>query len=456
MNDSKSQDIFLKDYSNSKTVSSFSNKKSNNMLLAKVYKDIYENTQDNYWLKRSQRLEGCSTFLKFRFFNHDTDTLKLKKINSSCRVRLCPVCAWRRGLKIFSHALKIFTYLENNENYSNKYDYLMLTLTVRNCQSSDLSSTIDWLMKSFDKLMKRRELKRVVKGWYRGLEITHNHNAYSRSYDTYHPHYHIILCVNRSYLAQHGEKVGYLSKEKWLQLWRECTGDYSITQVDVREISVNKRKKERLEKLDTSLMTAEQIELEKRKTAIVDSTCEVVKYAVKDSDYLIKWNWDLTIDVVQTLDLALKKRRLIAWGGVLKDIHKLLNLDDEVDGDLTNIDDDTIKLDDVTCITDVSAFWHVGYSDYVIYKVQDKSVEEALADDNQEKFIDRAVRLNSRKDKHFNLLRQKYDSVSDVGFEFELDENETKVYETYVATLKKKSILDANEGENSDLQLEIE
>ena len=443
MDNNKCQDYsLLKDYSNTKVVNSFSSKKSTNMVLASVYDSIYNATQDDYWSKRSKRLKSCASFLKFRIFNNNAEKLQLnnnaeklqlKKMSTSCKVRLCPVCSWRRSLKIFSHALKIFSYLENNEDYSNKYDYLMLTLTVRNCSGSELSSTIDWLMKSFDKLMKRREIKKIAKGWYRGLEITHNHNTYSKSYNTYHPHYHVILCVGKSYLSNHKQKLGYLSKAKWLQLWKECTGDNTITQVDIREIDVNKKRKERISKLDTSSMSATELEKEKRKASIIDSTCEVVKYAVKDSDYIISWNWELTNEVVSVLDIALRNRRLIAWGGVLKEIHKKLNLDDEVDGDLVNIDNEQINISDVSSVIDISAFWHVGLSDYVIYKVENKSVEEALASDEQEKSIDNVVKLNNKKALHSKYKRIcNYDSVLDAkNFEFDVpavDLDEFKQY----------------------------
>ena len=462
MDNSKCQEYYLlKDYSNTKVVNSFSSKKSTNMVLASVYDSIYNATQDDYWSKRSKRLKSCASFLKFRLYNN-IENMQLKKMSTSCKVRLCPICAWRRSLKIFSHALKIFSYLENNEQYSNKYDYLMLTLTVRNCLGMELSNTIDWLMKSFDKLMKRRELKRIIKGWYRGLEITHNHNVYSKSYNTYHPHYHVILVVNHSYLAQHGDKVGYLSRAKWLQLWKECTGDNTITQVDIREIDVNKKRKERISKLDTSSMTDIELEKEKRKASIIDSTCEVVKYAVKDSDYIISWDWNLTNEVVSVLDIALRNRRLIAWGGVLKEIHKRLNLDDEVDGDLVNIDNEQINISDVSSVVDISAFWHVGLGDYVIYKVENKSVEEALASDEQEKSIDNVVKLNNKKALHSKYKRIcNYDSVLDAkNFEFDVPSADLDEFKQYLKSKnhEKTTVLceKSNKIEKNDIQLVLD
>jgi hypothetical protein len=47
---------------------------------------------------------------------------------------------------------------------------------------------------------------------------------------------------------------------------------------------------------------------------------------------------DLTEDAIKTMDLALKGRRLIGFGGIMKEIHKELNLKDIDDGDLVNCD----------------------------------------------------------------------------------------------------------------------
>jgi plasmid rolling circle replication initiator protein Rep len=84
-------------------------KKVNNIITSKVYKSISEFDGD-YWDKKSQRLLDCSTFLRFDVLDERIHHLKLRSMNS-CRVRLCPVCAWRRTLKVSSHARKIFTYL---------------------------------------------------------------------------------------------------------------------------------------------------------------------------------------------------------------------------------------------------------------------------------------------------------------------------------------------------------
>lgn len=320
-------------------------KKVNNLLTSKLYKSLSVFDGD-YWDKKANRLLDCSTFLMFNVLDEHTQRLKLKSMNSCC-VRLCPVCAWRRTLKISSHAKKIFSYLE--ENYSNKYSYLLLTLTVPNCPASALCDTITHLMKSFDRLFKRTEIKRVVRGWYRGLEVTHNHNINSKSYDTYHPHFHVLLVVDKSYLCNKSVERGYITHERWLSLWQDCCRDESITQVDIRAV-----KPKKINKSDDVLSSS----------GLLNAICEITKYAVKDKDYIIPYDWDLSQDIVSVLDKALDHRRLVAWGGVLKEIKNKLSLDDEIDGDLVHIDDDS-TLDD-SKLSQVLAFWHTGYQQYIV------------------------------------------------------------------------------------------
>ena len=46
----------------------------------------------------------------------------------------------------------------------------------------------------------------------------------------------MVLAVNKSYFT---DKNYYINHDRWLNLWRESTGDCSITQVDVRKAKVN-------------------------------------------------------------------------------------------------------------------------------------------------------------------------------------------------------------------------
>ena len=432
----------LEDRTQSGKVRPWRKKKASNMLLADIYEDL-ATQYDTYYLKRAERLRSCASFLKFLVIDDDRNILKLKKMNNSCRVRLCPMCAWRRTLKISSHARKIFNYVETDEQYSNKYDYLLLTLTVPNCSGDALSDTITHLMKSFDRLMKRRELKKIVKGWYRGLEVTFNKfeiitdGLYKRckgyfdtlglsvgdknpNFNTYHPHFHVILCVSKSYLSNHRVTDGYLSNEKWLQLWRECTKNDDITQVDVRPVKAKKRKRN------------PDVKEPVQQNGLIDAICEVTKYAVKDKDYIVSWDWELSKECVKVLDGALAYRRLIAWGGILKDIHKKLNLDDEIDGDLINIDDDD---DNITLpegnILEISAFWHVGYNEYVIYDCKEKTLREIQEDECKEKHCRDVKKYNKNvKRNRFEKQSKNYDTPC--TFEFDVPTTDLEEFKQYL------------------------
>ncbi|KZM56330.1 hypothetical protein A3Q35_08595 [Aeribacillus pallidus] len=91
---------------------------------------------------------------------------------------------------------------------------------------------------------------------------------------------------------------------------------------------------------------------------------EVSKYPVKDTD-VIKGNkvTDENVETVLVLDNALAYKRLIGYGGLLKQIHKELNLGDAEDGDLVYISEN----DEVANgAFDVIGKWHIGLKNYVI------------------------------------------------------------------------------------------
>ena len=97
-----------------------------------------------------------------------------------------------------------------------------------------------------------------------------------------------------------------------------------------------------------------------------NAVLEVSKYPVKDTD-VIKGNQvtDENVETVLSLDNALSYKRLIGYGGLLKEIHKELNLGDAEDGDLINISEE----DEVANGTfDVIAKWHIGMKNYIVQK----------------------------------------------------------------------------------------
>src|SRR5699024_5228410 len=275
-------------------------KKINTLELSSSYKRIGYN-------EKSLRVGECGNYLEFRLAA--SDTLKLTRANF-CKVRLCPMCSWRRSLKIFGQVSRVMDHVEENHNYK----YIFLTLTVKNCYSEELKDTMNIMTESYNKMNQRKAFKIAIKGYFRSLEVT-----YDKDDVTYHPHFHMILAVNDSYFK---DTRIYLTQKNWTNLWKESLKvDYTPI-VDVRKLRENNGKE----------------------------VAEVAKYTVKSEDFLIRdekgnIKENLTDEVVKTLDNALHRKRLTSFGFIFKDIHKKLNLDDAEDGDLTNTDNEELRED---------------------------------------------------------------------------------------------------------------
>lgn len=339
--------------------------KIENQTVEECYRRLANDSSEcEYWEKRADRLHDCGVHLWFNIYSDGNggDVMKVKHAES-CRVRLCPLCSWRRSIKIHTHMRKILEHMQEE----NKYEYLLLTFTVPNVTADKLNDKIDELMTAWDRFQHYVDFKKAVKGWYRGLEITHNVQKYkfkyikrngkkqrvkivddngrpipNPSYDTYHPHFHCIFAVNPSYFNSRD----YIKRDEWLAMWQKAMKDQTITQVDVRKVKPKKTE-------NTGACFADMI---------ISAVCEVAKYTVKSGDYVLPWDWDMSCKSVEVLDKALANRRLVAYGGVMKDWHKKLNLDDEIDGNL--IEDGETPNGEV--IGEVCAFWNVGYQQYVI------------------------------------------------------------------------------------------
>lgn len=277
---------------------------------------------------KADRLRDCGRFLSFRLYADGTRKLDTMQ---SCHVRLCPLCNWRRSLKLWSNMRQIVDYLSENGNYS----YILLTLTVRNCTAENLNETIDNLMKAWNRFIGYTDIKRIVKGWYRSLEITHNVDRTSKDFNSYHPHFHCLFAVNSSYFTSRD----YVSAEKISYLWARALDVDYVPIVDVRRVKP------------------------KEGQDISGALAEVCKYTVKDKDYFILDDAVLTIDTVRVLDYALANRRLVAWGGVMKVARKMLQLGDEIDGDMVDVGDsvDSVSGDYVI----ETYYWYTGYRQYV-------------------------------------------------------------------------------------------
>lgn len=294
---------------------------------------------------KAERMKDCANQLVFKY---SEEGLKLYQA-WFCKVRLCPMCNWRRSLKIAYHNKRIVEAINEKENVS----WLFLTLTVRNVDDDSLSETISEMFKSWNRLVGYKAFKTAVKGYFRALEVTKNRDKESNSFGTYHPHFHVLLCVSPSYFKK---KELYIKQDKWTSLWKKAMKLEYNPVVHIQKVKP-KKNLDGLENYEQDLKNA----IEEQKAIL-----EVSKYPVKDTD-VIKGNevTNENVETVLALDNALSYKRLIGYGGLLKEIHKELNLGDSEDGDLVRIS----ETDEIANGTfDVIVRWHVGLRNYFIEK----------------------------------------------------------------------------------------
>ena len=277
-------------------VGSFTPKKVLGLELSRVYEllSLY---------RRADRVAQCGSYLDFGILPDGTK--KLVKANF-CRDRLCPMCNWRRSLKLYSQVSQVMDVLE-----SEGFCFLFLTLTLRNCPWDELPAAIQAFLSGWRNLYHEVPVfRRAVHGTSRALEITVNHRA-----RTYHPHLHVVLAVKPDYFVS----KDYISQAQWTQLWRSCCDISYDPIVNIKRIK------------ETS-----------------QGFKEISKYAVKGSDFLVG-SPELMQRHVSNFLSGLSGRRLVGSTGVFKRVQRELCLDDPETGDLVITDGQQLR-DDVYCM----------------------------------------------------------------------------------------------------------
>lgn len=286
--------------------------------------------------KYAYQIADCGAWLKFTACPKGHEKRLIQA--SFCRCRLCVTCQWRKSLAMFHQVITLIH--AHRERYKSDIP-LLLTLTVPNMGKDKLADELDNMQLAFKKLMKRRNVKRAARSWFRGLEITYNPDR-----QDYHPHYHVLLMVPKAYFDH--KRGLYIDRDQWLTMWQEVTGLPAITQVDIRRVKKQSKKK-----------------------ALEAVTAEVAKYATKPSSYvkrLASGDFEADSKVIETLHWALKGRRLVAFGGLFAKLRKELHLKDVEDTDLVNITDDQQACQCSVCqstLVDELYKWHIGAKQYV-------------------------------------------------------------------------------------------
>ena len=273
---------------------------------------------------RLRDLEECADVL---WFLQDAEGKRRLKSANFCRVRVCPMCNWRRSLKLFSQVSAITDAILAEK----KARFIFVTLTVQNVRGDVLRETIDKINKAFKYIVDKhqtfapaKKLKENLLGYMKAEEITYNADR-----DDFHPHIHAILEVRPSYF-----KNGYIKQKDWTAMWRAALGvDYDPL-VDVRNI----------------------------KGGTAKAVAEVAKYPVKMDNILKIADKDKAAKALTQLYSAIFKRRLVTFGGDFREYRRRLDLDDVETGDLTHVEAESKTFN---AVAQVLFKWRVSTGAYI-------------------------------------------------------------------------------------------
>lgn len=275
--------------------------KQENLRLVELYKMSKERNLISD--SRLHDLEHCADTLVF--LQNAEGKKKLKSANF-CRLRLCPMCQWRRSLKMFGQVQTITDKILERDKSTR---FLFATFTVKNVDAENLETCINILNNKFLYLVSRnktfapaKKLKQNLLGYLKAVEVTYNTKD-----KTYHPHLHVIFAVKSTFFKN---SSNYMSKKEWISLWQQALGVDYKPQIDIRAI----------------------------KSGTAKAVAEVAKYPVKTSS-ILSLSDDEAIEVLKTLTFSLNKKRFVSYGGIFKTIKQELKLQDvETDKDLVNTD----------------------------------------------------------------------------------------------------------------------
>ena len=218
-----------------------------------------------------------------------------------CRDRFCPVCKWRLSMKRFTAMFEIVTGLRKRYPEA---AWQFVTLTCQNCNPTELPEVLDEMGRVWNNITTAQKFKKRIAGWARSTEITYNEVT-----GQLHPHYHVLVMYEE--LETPDEYI--------IKRW--CKG-------------LNYKTSVLAQNAETVEFTAEneqeigwEVDQNPDDEAAINAILETYKYSVKDKD-----TEQMPLGVFRVLVDALKNRRLTAFGGVIKQYAKELEVErmDEV------------------------------------------------------------------------------------------------------------------------------
>jgi len=243
-------------------------------------------------------MTDCGQRLQFGLYEHIQTKEQKKHLEEmyTCKDRFCAFCNWRRARKLGIQSYEVLKAIESE----NKVRYIFATFTVKNCHINDLSDIIKLMNKSFAKMIETKRYKNSILGFMRALEYPPQKN----NQEYIHPHFHCLFVVPAKYFdTKHNL---YIKQEEWITMWQKALRVDYAPSVDIRII---KSKGEA--------------------DPIAKAVAETVKYPLKSIDLK-----SMSVKLFEKLVEQMKRKRALAFGGIVKDYRKKLILDDVEDGDL--------------------------------------------------------------------------------------------------------------------------
>lgn len=288
------------------------------------------------------RVASCASWLEYavRPDPEDpcADPVRALKSARFCDLRLCPMCNARKAKRASILLQRVLTSAQMAWHGS---QFIFLTLTIENVFGPELGDAITDLTRAWDRLTDCKPVRRAFLGWFRAIEITRNAED-----GTYHPHIHAILMTKFGYFRR--ENGLYITHDEWVTRWQEALRVDYAPSVDIRA-------------------TRAKSKGAKHKSQEQAAAEEAAKYATKDAEFIGSGvSETLGAEIVRDYTVALRRKRLTAFGGVLKGIAKALEADNLEEGDLVHLPDDDAA-DDATAFEWYR--WHLGVNDYVLDRV---------------------------------------------------------------------------------------
>ena len=311
-----------------------------------VLKDIRKNGKTNDWqgkkkgnlkyfdlleelkYKKAERVQLCSEVLQFE---KAEEGLKLRQA-WFCKARLCPICNWRKSLK---HSNQVIQIVNAAVKKYPKGRFLFWTLTTKNVFSGkELNKEISKLNNAFNLMMKYKKIQKNMLGYLKATEVTVNQKDGS-----YNQHLHVLVFVKANYFS--GKEDNYISQAELTEFWKKALKiDYTPV-VNVKAVKTKATKEEK---------------------GVLSAVYETAKYPVKSIDYLTN-DRVKNLQRVDDLEKGLKRKRLISFGGIFKEIRKELQLEDIEEGDLITVQEDE---ESTSSVKEVIAKWNWERKNYYL------------------------------------------------------------------------------------------